>query len=263
MMLCHAVAFLLSMPLAADGASSAVTENVGKGQIDWTKRTVSATGNGAPSLNAANAAAARLEAERAAKLDAFRNLLEAVRGVRVSGKTSAGAAMDATPELSAKVRGLVQGFTVADIKYYSDGGVACTIEGPLDGVLAEALVPASGAAPATTGGEESATGLVVIATGLNVVPALAPRLVDEDGNVLYSPSHVGREALRTMVTVGYARSAADALKSPRAGNKPLTVKALRLVDSGGPDLVLNASDAALVRALGRVLSNARVTIVTN
>ena len=70
-------------PLAAiaeEPAKDAVAQSVAHGSIDWTNKTITATGSGAPDLKAANVAVARLGAERAAKADALRNILEAVKG---------------------------------------------------------------------------------------------------------------------------------------------------------------------------------------
>ena len=49
-------------------ASDSVSQTVGHGQIDWSKKTITATGSGAPNLKAPNVAVARLGAERAAKM---------------------------------------------------------------------------------------------------------------------------------------------------------------------------------------------------
>src|SRR5688572_24872778 len=156
-----------------------VAQTVGHGQINWTNKTVTATGSGAPSLKAANVAVARLGAERAAKVEAYRNVLEAVRGVKISGGQSAGQAMDQSPETKAKVEGVIQGFKVIDTKYYSDGGVDVVIQGPIDGVLAD-LVPNAGKNAAGSGAsDDGSTGLIINAKGAQVAPALAPRLLDE------------------------------------------------------------------------------------
>src|SRR5579871_5024752 len=56
--------------------------------VNWEGQVVKASGQGAPDMRASSPAQARLGAERAAKLDAFRNLLEQVKGVQLSaGKT--------------------------------------------------------------------------------------------------------------------------------------------------------------------------------
>ena len=76
------------------GATSAsaedLTQNVAHGSINWGKGVVVVTGSGAPSLKASNAAVARLGAERAAKMSALRNALEAIKGVRVKESRCSG-----------------------------------------------------------------------------------------------------------------------------------------------------------------------------
>jgi hypothetical protein len=258
------VATLLYMAAAADP----VAQTIGHGQINWTDKTLTVTGSGAPSLKAANAAAARLGAERAAKLDAMRNALEAVRGLRLSGNDNAGAAIDATPELKAKISGVIQGFKTVDIKYYSDGGVDMILTWPLDGVLAAALVANSikgtdATITITAGDEAGVSGLVVDAKGLGVTPALAPRLLDEDGNSIYAASLVTPEAFREHGMVEYVKSIELGKQNNRVGPKPLLVKAKTLTATGSADLILLAADAEKIRKLHDVLAHGKVVIVSD
>ncbi|MEM6732967.1 MAG: hypothetical protein AAF658_15530, partial [Myxococcota bacterium] len=111
-------ALFCSLPGLAQAQN--VEQSIAHGQINWTDKTITVTGSGAPSLKAPNVAVARLSAEKAAKIDALRNIVEAVKGVRVSGAKSAADAMKST-EVQTKVEGIVRGFTVLDTKYYSDG----------------------------------------------------------------------------------------------------------------------------------------------
>src|SRR4051812_7510374 len=61
--------------------------------VNWQGQVVKATGSGAPDLKASNPAQARLGAEKAAQLDAFRNLLAQVKGIAISGGKTVGDAM--------------------------------------------------------------------------------------------------------------------------------------------------------------------------
>ena len=246
-------------------AQEGVAQAIGHGKVDWSSKTVTATGSGAPSLKAKNVAAARLGAERAAKLDAFRNILEAIKGVRVTGSQSAGAQMDATPEVKTRVEGVINNFKVLDTKYYSDGGVDVIVQVPLSGVLTELLVPEAGS-KSTAGAADDATGttgIIINAKGLGAAPALAPRLLDEAGKELFSASLVSREAATRDGVVGYAPTVEVAMKDPRAGDKPLLVKAARPSEPGGSDLVLLADDAAKITKMTKVIAAGRVIIVAD
>ena len=267
-------AAILSMTLALspvaasaeEPAKDAVAQTVGHGQIDWTNKTITATGSGAPDLKAANVAVARLGAERAAKADALRNILEAVKGVRISGGQSAGAAMDTSPEVKAKVEGVVRNFKVVDTKYYSDGGVDVIVQVPMDGVLAEALLPTgTAAAAAPTPAESSAgpSGVIVNAKGLKVAPALAPRLVDESGKELYGPAMVGKDALVQRGVASYSKSLEQATRDTRVSGKPLVVKGVRLSQAGSADVVVSADDAVKLASAKGVLGLGKVIIVTD
>src|SRR5512138_2670314 len=79
-------------PTAAEKPKAAADKPTGG--VDWEGQIIKATGSGAPDMKAANPAQARLGAEKAAKLDAFRNLLEQVRGIPVSSGKTVGNVME-------------------------------------------------------------------------------------------------------------------------------------------------------------------------
>lgn len=262
--LSSSVVFAQSGTAQAPVDPNAVSQAVGHGQINWTNKTITATGSGAPDLKAANVAVARLGAERAAKMDALRNIIEAVKGVRVSGGSSAANTMDTSPEIKAKVEGAVRNFKVLDTKYYSDGGVDVIVQVPLDGVLLETLVPQAGAKAQAGGADTSGTtGVIVNAKGLKVVPALAPRLLDDKGGEVYSAQFVNKEALRTAGVASYAKSLDQAMKDGRVSGKPIVVKASKLADSNGSDVVIAADEAAKMASLKPLLAQGKVIIVTD
>ncbi|HUB09806.1 MAG TPA: hypothetical protein VMB50_22580 [Myxococcales bacterium] len=208
--------------------------------IDWEKRTITATGQGAPDLNAPNPAAARIGAERAAQLDAFRNLLETLKGVKVSEGQTAGDRMAGDATLKAEVEGVLRNFTVVARHYFSDGGVELEVRMPLDGKVAELLIPKDPTAAVSQGGTDIGSGLVVVAKGLAVTPALAPRLLDPEGKVVYGPGFVQVDALKQNGIAGYLKDLTAASQSARVGSHPLLVKA---VATKGTDLVISDQDA--------------------
>ncbi|MEL6340411.1 MAG: LPP20 family lipoprotein [Myxococcota bacterium] len=240
-----------------------VEQTVGHGEINWTEKTVTVTGSGAPSLKAPNVAVARLNAERAAKLDALRNIVEAVKGVRVSGTKSAGDAMKDSAKVQSEVEGIVKKFKVLDTKYFSDGGVDVIVQVDLDGVLTETLVPDAGTSVKSAPPSPDVTGIVVNAQGVNLTPAIAPEIVDESGTRLYHAGAVDREAVMKHGVISYNKSLASAMKDSRVGSKPLVIRALKADGAGGSNLIISSADAGKLAQANHALAMGKVIIVTD
>jgi hypothetical protein len=227
---------------------------------NWGGQTVKATGAGAPDMKATSPAQARLGAERAAQLDAFRNLLAQVKGLQISaGKTMSDAM--AKDEIKAKVEGIVRGFKIVGKRYYSDGGVEVDVEVPL-AMLTDVIDPEPQQQQLTTktDGEQANTGLVIDARGLKVTPALSPRvLAAPDAKVVYSVDSLSADARKSSGVASYVQSLEEAKKSMKAGDKPLVIKA---AEAKGTDLVLAADDLKKLNSTNTsFLSEGRVVVV--
>ncbi len=235
----------------ATAADDAVVQKLAHGEINWSKKTVTATGSGAATLTNGNVAQARLMAERAAKLDALRNILETIQGIQVTGTRNAGDIMS-NGEVKSKISGMAQGFKVVDTKYYSDGSVDVIVQMPIDENLTNALVEKPKAATAAkaprklnTEGPESFSGLVINARGLGVTPSMAPRVVDESGKEVYGAEVVSEKGLQQGGIASYAKN--DNQAKERTGTKPMVIKALRLADKSKTDVVVANGDADKLR----------------
>lgn len=228
---------------AADDGS--VVQKVGHGEINWSKKVVTATGSGAANLKDGSVAQARLMAERAAKLDALRNIIETIQGIQVSGQRSASDIMS-NGEVKSRISGMAQGFKVVDTKYYSDGSVDVVVQMPIDENMTNALVerPKKQQKVHDTG-NAAFSGLVVNARGLGLTPSMAPRIVDESGKEVYGTEVVSDKGLKQGGIVGYAKQ--DDQAKDRTGDKPLVVKALRLADKSKTDVVISNGDADKLR----------------
>jgi len=227
------------------------------GKVDWTTGVVTAVGIGAPPANPANPAQARAMAERAAQVVAYRNLLEAVKGVRLDSTTTVENFMVTSDVIKTQVSGFIQGATVMDKKYMSDGSVEVTVGMKLSGALADALLPKAPAtpptpptgmtgtlAPATAG--QVYTGMIVDARGLGVRPAMAPKIVNEEGKEVYGSAYINRDWAVREGMVGYLKDPMQAQTNGRVTDKPLMVKAMKVSGDARVDLVIANADAAML-----------------
>lgn len=229
--------------------------------VNWQGQVVRATGAGAPDMKASSPAQARLGAERAALADALRNLLSQVKGVSVTGTEKMNDLMQ-KDEVRMKVEGVVKGFKIVGKRYFSDNGVEVDVEVPT-ALLTDAIDP--DATPVQVigkaEGEKSNTGLVIDARGLKVMPALAPRVLDDAGKPVYTIDSLSAEARKSSGVASYMQSLEDAQKSLKAGDKPLVIKAAK---ANGADLQLGADDAKKLAAMNTAfLSEGKVVIVLN
>src|SRR5881275_3071733 len=136
---------VLVAALAAAGAFAQT-----KGEIDWNRRVLVGHGQGAPDLNAPSVTVARLGAERAAKVDAYRNALESLKGMQVQSGGSVASLLTADATLMGRVDGALKGVKPVKTHYFSDGGVSLDIEVPLDDLppeLARVIRAPPGVAP--------------------------------------------------------------------------------------------------------------------
>lgn len=162
-----------------------VQQQVGmNGSVNFSQRTVSATGIGMP-----GGTGGRAGILRAAKMDALRNLLEVIHGIALTSQTTVQNQMLSNDVVKTRVEGIARNFRqVGAEHYYDDGSIEVTIEMNLDGPFLEAVLPQSmgGGQPLATAIQGVVyTGLIVDATGLGARPALAPRILNQDGQEVY------------------------------------------------------------------------------
>jgi len=256
-------------------------ENMGSGSINWSKGLVVAKGIGAPPQQYYGKPQARPTALRAARLDAMRNILEAIQGVRIDSTTTVRNFATESDIITSKVEGMVQGAKVVKQEYLSDGTVEVMVEMSLYGGFSQLVLPAEIKQVETikpvlpeprqeseTPPVSSAvyTGLVVDARGLNARPAMAPKIMDESGQEVYGSAYVSREFAVQQGMSGYAKEIDAARQNPRVTANPLMVKGLKTDGPGGADVVISNADAAKLRSASENLSflkKCRVMIVVD
>jgi len=250
-----------------------VAEQAGdKGIINYEDGYVEAIGIGAPPERYLGKPNARPMALWAAKLDAYRNILEVIKGVRVDSNTVVRDFMTENDEIRTSVEGVVRNFTVVNQDYMSDGTIEVTVRMNLSGRLSQTVLPKGpepepSAAPAPAPAAptaDSVTGLVIDARGLAARPAMSPKIVDENGKEVYGSMQVDRQYAIQQGMTGYARDLTAAQSNPRVTSNPLSVKGIRADGPGKCDIVIIAADAAKIRANAENMSflqKCRVMIV--
>jgi hypothetical protein len=266
---------LITLLLSTLVFSQAVVQQFEKGSINYSDQTISAVGIGFVPENAINAGQARRAALRIAKADAMRQLIEIVNGVTVNSETvMSGAMLDDV--IKTKVEGVIRGARqVGQPKYLSDTSVEVEYQVPMSGISEIMLPPATApaaatgttpgtTAPATGTTTSGITGIIIDARGLNARPAMAPRLLDQNGNVIYGPGNYSREYAVTNGVVGYSKSLEAAQADPRVQGNPLVIKGVASSGTNRADVVVSNADVSRINSANNsygVLRDCRVLIL--
>lgn len=274
------------------GEADAV-ETVENGAVNYSNGWVTATGIGAISPLAQNPGMARATAVRAAKVDAWRNLLEAVMAVTVTSETTVRGSAIENDVIKTKVEGMVKGAKMLDlngdgqvdynndIRYLSDTSIEIEMGVHLSGISTIVLPPvgylaAPPAAPPATPGAPTTTeaaptprpgtitGIIVDARGLGIRPAMSPRILDQTGQPVYGPGNFTREYATKFGVAGYSKDLEKAQQDPRVTGNPLVVKGVGVHGTNKTDIVIASSDAFRVKNAdqsGGFLANCKVMIL--
>jgi len=257
-----AVSFmLLTATVMADPANSVV---------DWEKGVVRATGLAAGNAKTKNKGIQRAQAKRAARMDAQRNLAEAVAGVQVDSESTMKDLMLESDIVRTRVSATIQGMSEIDSKNYDDGTAEVTLEMPIFGAsksVAEAAfepvrneVKEPFPQPTNTsikidvntsvGGVvgNKYTGLVVDCSGMGLESVMSPVVKNNNNQPIYGYKNLDIDKVIDMGMASYATSANDATSRARAGNNPLVVKAVKVdgIIKGNPVVSVADADKILI-----------------
>ena len=262
----------------ADLATQIVEQMGDKGKINWSEGYIEAVGIGAPPERYVGKPQARPMALRAAKVDAYRNLLETTKGVRVDSATVVRDFAGESDVINVAVEGLVKGAKLVNQDYLSDGTVEVTLRMPMAGGFAQVIIPKAlekkpeTAPPAPPAGPAPSrdvfTGMVVDARGLQARPAMAPKILDENGKEVYGSMNVDKEFAVQQGMSGYARDLTAAQSNARVTTpppaNPVTVKGIKAEGPGKSNIVISNADADKIRGAAdnmTFLKKCRVMIV--
>ena len=241
---------------------------------DWDGGTITVEGYGAVPTTAHTAAQSRMMTRRAAVVDAYRALAEAVQGVQVDAVSTVKDMELLSDVTKVRVSALVKGAKIISEKEASDGSFTVVMSIPMYGVsnsLASAVLPetgtqeafpapVAGVAPSTvtlpspSSGSSAAsvpssasgmqavggyTGLIVDCSGLGLKPVMSPVIRNGSGDPIYGYKNLDYKKVVASWMAGYTR---DLHNAARAGSNPLIVRAIS-VDNHSGDPVLSVADA--------------------
>ena len=256
--------------------SQGVVTQLEGGSVDYSAQAINAVGIGFVPTNAVNAGQARRMALRIAKQDALRQLIEIVNGVTLTSETTMSGAM-VDDVINTKVRGFIRGARqVGQPKYLSDTSVEVEFTVPMSGIsdiiLPPVTVPvepannavATGSATSPTATSGGVSGLIIDARGLSARPAMAPRILDQNGNAVYGPGKYDRKYAVTNGVAGYSKTLEAASKDPRVAGNPLVIKGLSTAGTNRTDITIANADVSRIDVAdrnGNILKDCRVLIL--
>ena len=268
----YSIAFVLS-GISAQG----VVTQLDKGSINYSEQAITAIGIGFVPSNAVNAGQARRMALRIAKQDAMRQLIEIVNGVTLTSETTMSGAM-VDDVINTKVQGFIRGARpVGQPKYLSDTSVEMEYSVPMSGISDIVLPPVTvPATPQATNNNQPAaaannttqaggvTGIIIDARGLKARPAMAPRILDQNGNAIYGPGKYSRQYAVKNGVAGYSKTLETAQQDQRVVGNPMVVKGVGTSGTNRTDITISNADVSKIDMANRnykVLNDCRVLIL--
>ena len=268
----YSIAFVLS-GISAQG----VVTQLDNGSINYSEQAITAIGIGFVPSNAVNAGQARRMALRIAKQDAMRQLIEIVNGVTLTSETTMSGAM-VDDVINTKVQGFIRGARpVGQPKYLSDTSVEMEYSVPMSGISDIVLPPVTvPATPQATNNNQPAaaannttqaggvTGIIIDARGLKARPAMAPRILDQNGNAIYGPGKYSRQYAVKNGVAGYSKTLETAQQDQRVVGNPMVVKGVGTSGTNRTDITISNADVSKIDMANRnykVLNDCRVLIL--
>ncbi|MCK8817876.1 hypothetical protein MWH28_10925 [Natroniella sulfidigena] len=253
-------------------------------EVDWERGVVVVQGQGVAAEHHIGGQA-KLMAQRAARVDAYRNAAEFIDGVRVNSQTTMEDMIATSDRVETQVRGFIEGALFVDSEYDPDMKISTvTMELPLDGREGLAYYLEDDAREDSQDRiddveehldqprrevppreeieiEEEVergieyTSVVIDTRGFDVATALYPQIFDSQGYSLYGPTEVSADNPDNVSSlVAYSRSEEGIMGIDRVGDNPLIIEAASVINRSGEaptDLILDSDNARLFRDLDK------------
>jgi hypothetical protein len=106
--------------------------------------------------------------------------------------------------------------------------------------------------------------LIIDVRGLGLRPAMSPRILDQNGGVVYGPGNYTREYAIQNGVAGYAKGLEKASADDRVKGNPLVIKGVSASGANKADVVIANADVMKIQtanSTGNVLRDCRVLFV--
>ena len=269
---------LLASLLSANSPSSSVVRT-GEGFIDYSNRVIVSRGTASitqneESRNGFKMIEKNLKISKGeAKAQARENMMGLIKIVNFDGRT-VGEIMYDDPLTQRRVETLVgSAYQQGEIEYLERQEVAIALAVKMSG-LAEILVDAGGhlnenisqstflMTRNATPKSERVSGVIIDARNIYHIPAMVPKVFNEEDKLVYGPRHYTRSRSINRGPMGYAHNLEDGNVRRRVGKNPLIIEAMSSEDN--TNLTISNADSERVRDVEKrfgLLTNCKVLVL--
>ena len=269
---------LLASLFATNSPSSSVVRT-GEGFIDYSNRVIVSRGTASitqneESRNGFKMIEKNLKISKGeAKAQARENMMGLIKIVNFDGRT-VGEIMYDDPLTQRRVETLVgSAYQQGEIEYLERQEVAIALAVKMSG-LAEILVDAGGhlnenisqstflMTRNATPKSERVSGVIIDARNIYHIPAMVPKVFNEEDKLVYGPRHYTRSRSINRGPMGYAHNLEDGNVRRRVGENPLIIEAMSSEDN--TNLTISNVDSERVRDVEKrfgLLTNCKVLVL--
>lgn len=269
---------LVASLLAANSPSSSVVRT-GEGFIDYSNRVIVSRGTASISQNEDSRNGFKMIEKNLkiskgeAKAQARKNMIGLIKIVNFDGRT-VGEIMYEDPLTQRRVETLVgSAYQQGEIEYLERQEVAIALAVKMSG-LAEILVDAGGhlnenisqstflMTRNATPKSERISGVIIDARNIYHIPAMVPKIFNEENKLVYGPRHYTRSRSINRGPMGYAHNLEDGNVRRRVGENPIVIEAMSSEDN--TNLTISNVDSERVRDVEKrfgLLTNCKVLVL--
>jgi hypothetical protein len=217
-----------------------------------------------------------------AMIKARHNLLETIVGIRINAENRVIDLIENYPSIMSQLKGMTNQASEVDTlrQHLYNGTVEVWSQLKLNGGFSQLILPPdirqiesikqvrpeknSTRLRSRSRSSEIYTGMVVDARGIQAIPVIAPRILDENLEEVFGPTYASREFAVQKGVARYTTNIWQAKFDLRVSDNPIVVKALKTIWPGRCDFIISNSDADKLRSASEhllFLRECRVIIV--